>query len=459
MSRPRSILACLVLLLSACAPASAGASVPDGFRDTEIASFDGAMALAFTPDGRLLIGGRTGWLKVYTRDHLDPHLALDLKGRVCWDAERGMTGIAVDPDFEANHHIYLYYTYDKHRTAGGHGTCAKKSPLTPVNRVSRFTLGASDVVDPRSERVLIDNIPSYSGNHNAGDLGFGRDGLLYVSVGDGGCDYARDSGCFDQNDASRDRNVLLGKILRITRTGGIPRSNPFRGSKAASCARTGRTDPGKTCAETYAMGLRNPFRFAFDPSARGTRFFINDTGEQAWEEIDLGRPGADYGWNLREGPCRTNTSDCGTTPAGLTNPVFAYPHKHGCGAISGGAFVPPGVWPAAYRGGYLYGDYRCGEIRLWKPGSSDSTGFASGGDPLIDMIFGPYGSGQALYYTTWKIQGDHWEVHRVTAGHPRTSGGHRTICGGGIGATLILLGLCSAPYLRRRLLARRPEAG
>jgi hypothetical protein len=75
------------------------------------------------------------------------------------------------------------------------------------------------------------------------------------------------------------------------------------------------------------------------------------------------------------------------------------------------------------------------------------------------MIFGPYGSGQALYYTTWKIQGGgDWEVHRVTAGHPVADDGHRTICGGGIGATLILLGLCSAPFVRRRWLARRPES-
>jgi hypothetical protein len=201
--------------------------------------------------------------------------------------------------------------------------------------------------------------------------------------------------------------------------------------------------------------LRNPFRFAFDPSARGTRFFINDTGEQAWEEIDLGRPGADYGWNVREGPCRINSSNCGDPPEGMTNPIFAYPHRHGCGAISGGAFVPPGVWPAAYRDGYLFADYKCGHIRLWKPGSSHSSAFASGGSPVIDMIFGPYGSGQALYYTTWNPRGSVWEVHRVSAPHPAHGRPPRSFCGGGIGTTLILLGLCSAPYVRRRLLSRR----
>ena len=98
--------------------------------------------------------------------------------------------------------------------------------LAPVNRVARFTLRDDNVIDPASEAVLLDNIPSPGGGHNAGDLGFGKDGYLYVSVGDGYCDYAGDSGCAANNDAARDRHVLLGKILRITPSGGIPADNP-----------------------------------------------------------------------------------------------------------------------------------------------------------------------------------------------------------------------------------------
>jgi hypothetical protein len=319
------------------------------------------------------------------------------------------------------------------------------------------------VVDPRSERVLIDDIPSYSGNHNAGDLGFGKDGYLYVSVGDGGCDYAGDSGCFNENDAARDENVLLGKILRITRSGGIPPDNPFRGPRSATCALTGRTQPGRRCRETYAQGLRNPFRFAFDPAARTTRFFINDTGEQGWEEVDLGRPGADYGWNVREGHCRTGDQTdggtgrrvaCGRAPRGLTNPIFDYSHKDGCGAISGGAFVPPGFWPERFRGGYLFGDYKCGKIMLRRPGAARAVDFASREAPVIDLVFGPYDGGQALYYTTWNVQRNVWAVRRITA---RTDAERPSLfarCGGNVGTSLVLLGLCGVPYLRRRVRER-----
>ena len=306
-----------------------------------------------------------------------------------------------------------------------------------------------------SERVLIDNIPSYSGNHIGGDLGFGKDGYLYVGVGDGGCDYGRDSGCANENDAARDQHVLLGKILRITRTGGIPPTNPYRGAGTARCAHSGRTQPGKHCRETYASGLRNPFRFAFDPAADRTRLFVNDTGEQGWEEVDLVRAGADYGWNLREGHCRTGDKTaggkgprvaCGRTPRGLTDPVFDYSHADGCGAISGGTFVPPGIWPARFRGGYLVGDYNCGKIRLRRPGARRVETFVSRSIPVIDMVFGPYEDTQALYYSTWNVSRNVWAV-RVIAEREEADSAARC---GRVEVSLILLGLVGVPYLRRR---------
>ena len=185
----------------------------------------------------------------------------------------------------------MYYTFNRA------GTC--------VNRVSRFVLSASNVAS--NEFILIDNIPSTAGNHNAGDVQFGKDGYLYVSVGDGGCDYAG-GGCAGANDASRDQNSLVGKILRITRDGGIPPDNPFLGSGTADCRSTGGTTAGFKCRETFAWGLRNPFRIGFDPNAAGTRFFINDVGQDTWEEIDLAQAGADYGWNVREGHCATGST-------------------------------------------------------------------------------------------------------------------------------------------------------
>jgi glucose/arabinose dehydrogenase len=381
---------------------------------------------------------------------------LNIRDRICWDKERGVEGIAIDPDFASNRRFYLYYTFDKHHTVTRQHGCASKSSRSPVNRVSRFTLGPNGRVDPKSEKVLLDNIPSYEGNHNSGDLGFGKDGYLYVSVGDGGCDYARDSGCAKENDAARDRNVLLGKILRITRDGGVPADNPFVGSRSARCAGTGRTRRGLTCAETWAWGLRNPFRFAFDPNAAGSRMFINDVGETQWDEIDLGAPGADYGWNEREGHCLTGGTVTCPPPGRTTNPIFDYLHSSGCSAITGGAFVPRGLWPGRYEGGYLFADFTCGKIRLLQRVGRKyvASPFASRMGPVIDLAFGPPSAPKALYYTVWKLKQNRWEVRKITYSPPANSSG-RSFCGGGIGTSLALLGLCCVPYVRRRLRATR----
>ena len=250
--------------------------------------------------------------------------ALDLVAKTCANRDRGLLGVAVDPAFASNRFIYLYYTFNKFDNS-----CPMTPTTTgPVNRVSRFTLSDANVVAPASETVLLDNMLSPGGDHNAGDLQFGKDGNLYITVGDGGCDYAG-GGCAGGNDAARDEQVLLGKILRITPSGAIPADNPYASDpNAARCNLTGQTSLLARCRETFAGGLRNPFRMAFDPDAAGTRFFINDVGQEAWEEIDEGVAGADYGWNVREGHCATgSTTDCGPPPAGMTNPIFDYGHE------------------------------------------------------------------------------------------------------------------------------------
>ncbi|MEK7324189.1 MAG: PQQ-dependent sugar dehydrogenase, partial [Chloroflexota bacterium] len=394
--------------LAAAAPTSAGP--PPGFADSLVASLSGPTALAFTPDGRLLITTQTGALRVYASGSLLATPALDLSAQVCTNNARGLLGVAIDPNFTSNHFIYLYYTFKKS------GSCVNNSANSPVNRASRFTLPDSNVIDPASELVLIDNIPSPNANHNAGDLHFGKDGYLYISVGDGGCDYADSTKCSGNNDAARDQHILLGKILRITSSGGIPVDNPFLGANTARCNVTGRTDPGKRCQETFAWGLRNPFRMAFDPNASATRFYINDVGQGVWEEVDLGQAGADYGWNVREGHCANNSStNCGPPPAGMTNPIYDYQHGTGCKSITGGAFVPNGVWPSAYDNSYLYGDYVCGRIFQLKPNGSGGytvTSFATGlgASSAVHLTFGPDGASQSLYYTTYTGGG---QVRRV----------------------------------------------
>ena len=395
---------------------SAPAAVPAGFQDTLVASVASPTALAFTPDGRLLITTQAGKLWVYQHDALQPTPALDLGAVLCTNSERGLLGIAVDPDFATTRYVYLFYTFNKH------GVCDRNTASSPVNRVSRFTLADSNTISRATELVLFDNIPSPNGNHNGGDLHIGRDGLLYISVGDGGCDYNGDSGCAGANDAARDQHVTLGKILRITRTGAVPSTNPFLGATSVRCNVTGRAQPGQQCRETFAWGLRNPFRLAFDPNAAGTRFFINDVGQNAWEEIDEGRAGADYGWSVREGHCANgSTTNCGTPPAGMVNPIFDYPHSGGCASITGGAFVPRGVWPQAYEDTYLFSDYVCGSIfRLSRnaDGSYTRTTFASGlgASSAVTLTFGPWEGTQALYYTSYAGGG---QVRRIAAGTNR----------------------------------------
>ncbi|HEX6972861.1 MAG TPA: PQQ-dependent sugar dehydrogenase [Vicinamibacterales bacterium] len=413
----RRFTAALFTVLALFTLARVQATTPAGFEDTLVATVAGPTAIAFTPDGRLLITVQSGRLRVVQNGALLATSALDLSSSLCTNSERGLLGVAVDPAFTSNNYIYVYYTLNKS------GVCEQNTARSPVNRVSRFVLPGTNVVDRASELVLIDNIPSPNGNHNGGDLHFGKDGYLYISIGDGGCDYAGNSGCAGANDASRDTNVLLGKVLRITRTGGIPAGNPFTGTGSARCNTTGRTTAGNQCQETYASGFRNPFRFAADPNAAGTRIFVNDVGQDRWEEVDLLRAGADYGWNVREGNCANgSTTNCGAPPAGLTNPIHAYGHSSGCASITGGAFVPAGIWPAAYDGAYIFGDYVCGTLFTLKQqtdGSYVESPFVTnlGTNSAVAMTFGPFGATQALYYTSYANGG---QVRRIAYTGNRT---------------------------------------
>lgn len=395
------------------------AALPNGFGDAKVADVPAPTALDFTPDGRMLVTSKSGQLYVVANGRRSE--ALDLGSDVCSNSERGLLGVAVDPDFEEAGHnfVYLYYTS---KTSGECPQGDPANPRNPVNIVSRFVM-TGNTVNKASEEELIDKIPSPNGNHNGGDLKFGKDKLLYISVGDGGCDYNQRTRCQYENGASRDKNILLGKVLRIERDGGIPASNPYTGPDSDRCNETGRTVSGNNCKETFARGFRNPFRMAFDPDAADTSFRINDVGGQKWEEIDRGEAGADYGWNLCEGrhdnPFRSGKVNCsGNT---YTGPVYEYNHSTGCESITGGAFVPDGFWPSSYDKAYLFGDYVCGKIFKLKPkagGGLRKELFARrlGAGP-IGMTFGPYNTtGKALYYATFKGGG---QVRRIahTAGN------------------------------------------
>lgn len=419
-AKPRSHLFRLALpaLLAAALSIPAGAAVPAGFTDTVVVmSIANPTDIAFTPDGRLLITTKGGALRVFAGGSLLTTPALSLT--VCSNSERGLLGVAVDPDFANNSFIYLYYT------ASAGGTCQ--------NRVSRFTLPAGNVISPATELVLVNSISRMSGdagNHNGGGLGFGKDGLLYISIGDGGCDYANDSGCQGSNDASRDKHALLGKLLRVTTTGGIPADNPFQGAGTGRCNTNGLTTAGNHCQETFAWGYRNPFRFAFDPNAAGTRVFVNDVGEGAREEVDEVQAGADFGWNCREGTQVNNTGGpCSPTPPNMIPPIFEYSHgarvpgtssptgptPPSCNSITGGAFVPNGTWPG-YDGAYLASDYVCGWIFTLRQGAGGTwtaSDFAAslGANSAVTIKFNPFNAAAGLYYTTFAGGG---QIHRVS---------------------------------------------
>lgn len=421
---PRARTAAPALLAAALLAAAplAGDTFPANFTHELVASIGGPTALAFTPDGRLLVTSQSGTLRVVanatTATPSAPVTVMTMPAtKLCFNFERGLLGVAVDPAFATNHYIYLYYT----NNTDNHANPCLNNNNAPRNRVSRFTLPDSGPIDMGTELVLVDNIRAFGGNHNAGDVRFGRDGYLYISTGDGGTDYDGSGGSGGSNNASRDIHQLIGKILRIDPRGDpnpavvsvppfIPASNPFAGGNRCNVA--GETTAGNHCQETFARGFRNPFRFATDPNDAGTKIYVNDVGQGTWEEIDALASGGDFGWNCREGAHTNSTSGpCSPTPPSMIDPVFEYQHGGvtvpgagntltNCNSITGGAFVPNGVWPAAYDGTFLFADYVCGGMyRI--PGAGLQAAafeFGTGVSGPTSLAFGPYLTTQALYY-------------------------------------------------------------
>jgi glucose/arabinose dehydrogenase len=390
----RPIMTSIVLAVAIGAlPAAMADAFPAGLQDVELptpAANSLSAPTAIVPildSGRALVLEKGGAVRILQAD--GTMLTTDaLALEVCTDSEEGLLGAAVDPGFASNGFVYLYYTHDA-------GNCA--SSTGRFNRVSRFKM-IGNTLEAASELVLLDNMNIPAGNHNGGDLHVGNDGDLYVSVGDGGTN-PRGSG----PSAAQDLSLLNGKILRITPSGGVPVDNPFVGvSGAASCASAGISASISTkCTEIYDYGLRNPFRFAFDPNMSTTRFFINDVGQSTWEEVDDGGNGLNYGWDSREGFCNTGSSNtCPSTPVGFTDPLTTYNHSSGCTFITAGAFIPNGIWAPTYDGGYLFADGGCGKVFLMTSAETVdyNTPFAQTNGLITDMTFLTQKGQTALYY-------------------------------------------------------------
>ncbi len=367
----------------------ASAAAPStGFSDTSIASFSRPTAVEWLPGDRIVVLEQGGRVRV---GHPGRSFATAVTiTNLCSNGERGLLGLAPDPGFLGNGFVYVYYT----RIAGG-------APGGCVNRVSRFQM-VGDTIDPASEYVLLDNISSVNGNHNGGDLDVGSDGNLYVAIGDAGRDPRGDSGSAGSNDAAQDLSLLNGKILRITLDGQPAPGNPLTGPGTQRCAVRGNlpTTPTTSCQELFAWGLRNPYRIAFDRNDGSGRFFINDVGQSTFEEVNEGSVGRNYGWPAWEGSCPQGQTPPCTGPAfGVTDPITAYGRSLGT-YITAGAFVPNGLWPAEFDGGYLFADGGSGRIwARWADGSIDyGAPFATGAPGITDMTFGFDTNGRMVLY-------------------------------------------------------------
>jgi glucose/arabinose dehydrogenase len=253
---------------------------PD-FEDREIFQGDPyPVDFTWTPEGQMLVTQKEGLLLIYNRldgDYFTKKaVALDLTSVICDNSERGLGGVQVHPNFgNSDRWIYLFCTFKKN------GNCDQDQYNGPVNRLSRFWLQeGSDTIEKSSEVVLFDTPPLGFRFHNGGKIEFGKDGYLYVTVGESGL-----------KEKAQSKSNLLGSLIRIKDDGGIPDDNPFNGSNDVRCYKDGvppqGSPDGARCKEIYSIGLRNPFRMAMDPNTSKTRCFINDVGASTWEEVSI----------------------------------------------------------------------------------------------------------------------------------------------------------------------------
>jgi glucose/arabinose dehydrogenase len=322
----------VICALGACAQSSGGGPPPPGptgdLQLERVASglSDPLYLTAPAGDPRLFIVEQAGRIRIVESGQLLTTSFLDINPIVRSGGEQGLLSVAFHPSYATNGYFYVNYTDNNGDT-----------------RVERYTVSANaNLADPGSAKLLLLIRQPYA-NHNGGLVMFGPDGKLYIGMGDGG------SGGDPQNRA-QNRDSLLGKLLRIDVDGGdpyaIPPDNPY--------ARGG----GR--AEIWAIGLRNPWRFAFDRPAG--LLYIADVGQNLWEEVSVapsGQAGLNYGWRIMEGTHCYVSTPCNST--GLVPPALEYGHANGC-SITGG-FVYRGSRAPSLVGQYFYSDYCSGWIR------------------------------------------------------------------------------------------------
>jgi len=290
---------------------------------------------------RLFLVQQNGLVYVFnnSRTVTSSTVFLDIREGVLFGGEEGLLGLAFHPNFAQNKYFYVDYVAD--------------SPLRTVIARYSVSTGNSDEADKNSEVILLEVSQPFS-NHKGGQIAFGPDGFLYIAMGDGGS-------AGDPYGNAQSLTALLGKILRIDvdstslgRQYGIPADNPFA------------DNPNGYGEEIFAYGLRNPWRFSFDPQTGW--LWTGDVGQNRREEVDIIQNGKNYGWNITEGTlCYSPSSGCSTT--GLEPPIWEYGHDVG-NSVTGG-FVYRGPLLRELIGAYIYGDFGSGRIwALWYSGTN-----------------------------------------------------------------------------------------
>ncbi len=302
----------------------------------------------------LFVVEQPGRVEVIRKGQTLPHPFLDISSRVDFGGERGLLSIAFAPDYRQSRRFYVYYT-DRQGNI----------------RVDEFKRRTPTRAAAGSRRSVIEIPHPGFANHNGGQLQF-LGNLLYLGTGDGG------SGGDPPNNA-QNKNVLLGKILRIDprpsagRPYSIPAGNPFAGPT-----------PGR--GEIYSYGLRNPFRFSFDTVSGGPpRIAIGDVGQNRFEELDYttvaAAAGANFGWDAFEGHSVYRDENSGTPdPGGTVKPIFAYPHSRGGSCTIIGGYVVGDKRLGSLHGEYVYADFCEGRLRALVPQRNRASG---------DRILGP----------------------------------------------------------------------
>lgn len=338
-----------------------------GFQLTRIATVAEPTSQAITSDGRVFYTEKSGNLRLFEEGAVVAAPVLSVA--VDTYAERGFDGIVLDPGFNTNNFLYAYFTKADPSNPNKPGNGAK-------NRLSRFTFDpATKKVVPGSERVLIDDIPNYTGYHNGGGMQFGPDGMLYVGVGEAG-----------RGQLAPDLSQYTGKVLRINPAAYpniIPADNPYVNTPNAR-------------GEVWAYGFRQPFTMAFRPGTG--ELFVNDVGSSQYEEIDIVERGKNYGWPVAEGF---------TDTPGVTNPIYATSHATDSdngfnSAITGGVFYTGDQFPAEYKGKYFFNDFVNRRMRVLDPATGKATPFTSLDPGGMDVDMGPDGSLYLIsYHAKW----------------------------------------------------------